>query len=113
MILCRYDFEIQHTKGRENVVADALSRIELPASESGPDEELDQMLLNIKPDIFGSETAARKRSQRRLTEISVVEETFAPSISAVDSTVGQLNDCLLYTSPSPRDGLLSRMPSSA
>ena len=26
---------------------------------------------------------------------------------------GVLLDCLLYTSPSPRDGLLSRMPSSA
>ena len=25
----------------------------------------------------------------------------------------QHSDCLLYTSPSPRDGLLSRMPSSA
>ena len=25
----------------------------------------------------------------------------------------ELNACLLYTSPSPRDGLLSRMPSSA
>ena len=25
----------------------------------------------------------------------------------------QDSDCLLYTSPSPRDGLLSRMPSSA
>ena len=25
----------------------------------------------------------------------------------------ELNSCLLYTSPSPRDGLLSRMPSSA
>ena len=25
----------------------------------------------------------------------------------------QFSDCLLYTSPSPRDGLLSRMPSSA
>ena len=25
----------------------------------------------------------------------------------------KLNICLLYTSPSPRDGLLSRMPSSA
>ena len=25
----------------------------------------------------------------------------------------QSNACLLYTSPSPRDGLLSRMPSSA
>ena len=27
--------------------------------------------------------------------------------------VGELSGCLLYTSPSPRDGLLSRMPSSA
>ena len=26
---------------------------------------------------------------------------------------GKQMDCLLYTSPSPRDGLLSRMPSSA
>ena len=26
---------------------------------------------------------------------------------------GMVSDCLLYTSPSPRDGLLSRMPSSA
>ena len=26
---------------------------------------------------------------------------------------GLIGDCLLYTSPSPRDGLLSRMPSSA
>ena len=26
---------------------------------------------------------------------------------------GRLKHCLLYTSPSPRDGLLSRMPSSA
>ena len=26
---------------------------------------------------------------------------------------GRYNICLLYTSPSPRDGLLSRMPSSA
>ena len=26
---------------------------------------------------------------------------------------GRDNTCLLYTSPSPRDGLLSRMPSSA
>ena len=25
----------------------------------------------------------------------------------------QLKDCLLYTSPSPRDATLSRMPSSA
>ena len=32
-----------------------------------------------------------------------------PDPTCVDNTDG----CLLYTSPSPRDGLLSRMPSSA
>ena len=31
----------------------------------------------------------------------------------VAEVVFELNGCLLYTSPSPRDGLLSRMPSSA
>ena len=31
----------------------------------------------------------------------------------VDFRVGRKGGCLLYTSPSPRDGLLSRMPSSA
>ena len=41
-------------------------------------------------------------------------------IAKAHNQVRQLNDptahaeiCLLYTSPSPRDGLLSRMPSSA
>ena len=34
-------------------------------------------------------------------------------LSFVSSNLDQFYDCLLYTSPSPRDGLLSRMPSSA
>ena len=29
------------------------------------------------------------------------------------SKIPKIGNCLLYTSPSPRDGLLSRMPSSA
>ena len=39
-----------------------------------------------------------------------------PEISRAQVAVssgGYMNTCLLYTSPSPRDGLLSRMPSSA
>ena len=36
-------------------------------------------------------------------------ETIAGMLANADLTV----TCLLYTSPSPRDGLLSRMPSSA
>ena len=35
-----------------------------------------------------------------------------PYLEAYLSNV-QVKSCLLYTSPSPRDGLLSRMPSSA
>ena len=31
----------------------------------------------------------------------------------ISSRKADVCDCLLYTSPSPRDGLLSRMPSSA
>ena len=35
-------------------------------------------------------------------------------LTSIAKEKGQLvNSCLLYTSPSPRDGLLSRMPSSA
>ena len=41
----------------------------------------------------------------------------AKLVSDKDEEVVELADlfdlCLLYTSPSPRDGLLSRMPSSA
>ena len=34
-------------------------------------------------------------------------------LSDLAQGTGRKNACLLYTSPSPRDGLLSRMPSSA
>ena len=53
-----------------------------------------------------------------------IREAGSPAMhrgSALDHTIGQMLEagatldqaCLLYTSPSPRDGLLSRMPSSA
>ena len=46
-----------------------------------------------------------------------LEENCPPSMRTpmVEDEVvwGGRNACLLYTSPSPRDGLLSRMPSSA
>ena len=44
----------------------------------------------------------------------VVEENVSDTWSEGSvEVVRELNSCLLYTSPSPRDGLLSRMPSSA
>ena len=44
----------------------------------------------------------------RLRDPKLFEEWYGMKHSAPE-----LLDCLLYTSPSPRDGLLSRMPSSA
>ena len=44
-----------------------------------------------------------------IAEITVVNQ--APALDCVTTTVSL--DCLLYTSPSPRDATLSRMPSSA
>ena len=57
---------------------------------------------------------------QRLEEITVIG--VVPAGSSIDAKKlafpiqtanAQDIDCLLYTSPSPRDGLLSRMPSSA
>ena len=41
-----------------------------------------------------------------------IEDKLLGYINTVN-TYGGVSGCLLYTSPSPRDGLLSRMPSSA
>ena len=50
-----------------------------------------------------------------LTHGSQVEEDAALACvrQALDEGITTFDTCLLYTSPSPRDGLLSRMPSSA
>ena len=37
----------------------------------------------------------------------------AGKIDEVGSNISEFNNCLLYTSPSPRDSCASRMPSSA
>ena len=43
----------------------------------------------------------------------VYELWFKQLLHELDHIVRLLNNCLLYTSPSPRDATLSRMPSSA
>ena len=56
-----------------------------------------------------------------LTDVAIItcivdkERTEAVVLAARDvgARAAIVHSCLLYTSPSPRDGLLSRMPSSA
>ena len=44
---------------------------------------------------------------------SVEEDEHKKVAQLLNKAGGFFRSCLLYTSPSPRDGLLSRMPSSA
>ena len=67
--------------------------------------------------------SAEGRRQEAALAVAIVADTDDAIIAkALDGTILSWNTgaqrifgytCLLYTSPSPRDGLLSRMPSSA
>ena len=46
-------------------------------------------------------------------QVDFTEGRLAVKLDPSKQLLQQFIDCLLYTSPSPRDGLLSRMPSSA
>ena len=61
------------------------------------------VIAQCKAGVVGSFPALNARPQ----------EVLSDWIKEIKDELGQYKDCLLYTSPSPRDGLLSRMPSSA
>ena len=52
---------------------------------------------------------AKEKRQMEIRD-KIIEKSGASEVFAID---GEGNSCLLYTSPSPRDATLSRMPSSA
>ena len=54
----------------------------------------------LRDNALDSKTRDKKNGQRLISISDIPVKTYIKS-------------CLLYTSPSPRDGLLSRMPSSA
>ena len=67
--------------------------------------------------IDGKKAAAELRAELK-EEVAELKSKHnkVPGLTVIligDLTPSQIYVCLLYTSPSPRDGLLSRMPSSA
>ena len=66
--------------------------------------------------LLGQETPDGKAViEKRPIELSDVDSVFFVDDEGkwTSKSTAALQICLLYTSPSPRDGLLSRMPSSA
>ena len=62
--------------------------------------------------------AELSREQQREQVLAFADDVFAKAdaedrAGVADKARARARACLLYTSPSPRDGLLSRMPSSA
>ena len=60
-----------------------------------------------------TEVAEKLRGALHGVNVVTADACEYSSLSAVDLRGADVIICLLYTSPSPRDGLLSRMPSSA
>ena len=80
---------------------------------TGTNDLVTELFLSEERDIiFGSRFLFRQQGALgvNLTK-DWAAEVFFEHLS--NAGLGFSNDCLLYTSPSPRDGLLSRMPSSA
>ena len=58
-------------------------------------------------------TAAQRRTSKLLAAMAIFICLGIVAYIILTLLVNRQTPCLLYTSPSPRDGLLSRMPSSA
>ena len=96
---------------------------EIAAPGWQPSRAIGSPLRNRKTDLF--EQMRRRAEAKSLdgADASVIrsvpgQDTIRVAILRVDflhdsGGSASSGDCLLYTSPSPRDGLLSRMPSSA
>ena len=77
---------------------------------------VDQLILGTGPQMTATEVVQRTEEKMRLLGPltgRLSQELLQPLITRVYSILSRQKACLLYTSPSPRDGLLSRMPSSA
>ena len=83
------------------------------------------MVLNLERDSVGAvvlgdylqlEEGMTAQCTGRILEVPVGPELIGRVVDALGNPIdgkGDINACLLYTSPSPRDATLSRMPSSA
>ena len=92
-----------------------------PMKDSKTDDEIIIELqrklntLNIEElnDTYWEVETGEYLSGEDIKEIELERDTLIKFLTSENEAHDTVSTCLLYTSPSPRDGLLSRMPSSA
>ena len=82
---------------------------------AGDDAGADQLLGLLLKKVDERHSRYEREYNDRFAQVEAAQEVLTRRLSAVRLSVclSVCLSCLLYTSPSPRDGLLSRMPSSA
>ena len=83
------------------------------ANTSTQSEKLTALWLSPDEWMIFSNNVLEEKTNTYNTEILLNKNICNLNLGAVTDVTDQYVSCLLYTSPSPRDGLLSRMPSSA
>ena len=140
--LMAYRFTVVYVPGKKNILADFLSRNPIKWGGRGPCpgpciEDDSGKTIPIEDVVKRTFDACAKRREEdpslmMLKEAAAADREYTTILEArirniTKSEIKELpqdnpcrsmvkiwdNICLLYTSPSPRDGLLSRMPSSA
>ena len=74
--------------------------------------EFNKAALRVAP-TSGTDTSAVTLTTNSVCTITNTIALGSKHVKSIVDVMKERNICLLYTSPSPRDGLLSRMPSSA
>ena len=88
----------------------ALIKQELDQSFMGEDNE--EVFFSLEDDVPVASSKPTKAAPVAEEKETILEDVEVLDAEIVMQATGDYA-CLLYTSPSPRDGLLSRMPSSA
>ena len=105
--------EIRAEINRDNL-QDAIKKIKkIKISNENEQEKIDLLFGDIYLKINQIDKAEEFYQKTFFTSNEEIEARTFIGLAEVRLAQGKLSDCLLYTSPSPRDGLLSRMPSSA
>ena len=116
------DKEFNEVSEREEVTVDRIQEIEpsdvvevVAITEETKSELLGEQLKSETFDDVSISIQDNEQSiiQDENMERIAAEEAEKERVAAEEAEKERIAACLLYTSPSPRDGLLSRMPSSA